>query len=101
MEEKESKLDQIEEKELLAKLEKHLQGKDFTFNPDRKVVENLIKAMVRKREKTGEYYCPCRLVTGDPEEDQRIICPCYYHQFEVERDGHCHCWLFVKKKSGE
>lgn len=90
-------VDRMEEDELLDKLKRHVQGKDFRFNPDEKVVMGLVKAMVKKREKTGDYYCPCRVVTGDIEEDKKIVCPCYYHPYEIERDGFCHCHLFVKK----
>lgn len=94
-----SKIDDMEEAELLRRLENEVKHKDYGFNPDKKIVAGLVRAMVKKKEKTGEYYCPCRVVTGDPEEDARIICPCYYHEFEIERDGHCHCMLFVKPKA--
>lgn len=96
-----SMVDKMEEEELLAKLKRHVEGKDFRFNPQEKAVMGLVGAMVKRRETHGEYYCPCRVVTGDPEQDKKIICPCYYHTFELERDGHCHCWLFVKKDAAD
>ena len=94
-----SKIDDMDEGQLLEKLRKHVKTKPFRFNPDEKVVQGLIRAMVKRKEKTGEFYCPCRVVTGNSEEDKKIICPCYYHEFEVERDGHCHCWLFVRNEA--
>lgn len=97
MDQHHSEVDNMEERELLEKLRNHLKHKDFVFNPEEKTVKGLIGAMIKRKERSGEFYCPCRMVTGDPEEDKKIICPCYYHEFEVERDGHCHCWLFVKK----
>ncbi len=97
MDSKHSKIDNLDESELREKIKNHLKGKNFTLNPDEETVTGLIGAMVKRREKTGEFYCPCRRVTGDSEEDKKIICPCFYHEFELERDGHCHCWLFVKE----
>lgn len=91
--------DDAGENELRQKLRDHLKGKDFFFNPDAEAVTDLIRAMVKKRKKTGEFHCPCRMVVGDPEKDKKIICPCDYHESELERDGHCHCRLFVKKRS--
>ncbi len=34
-------------------------------------------------------YCPC--VTND-----NVPCPCPQHQDSVEKNGKCHCGLFVK-----
>lgn len=67
------------------------------FNPDASVVERIIDGLEARERKTGMRLCPCRLARGDPAEDQKIVCPCVYHLEEVERDGHCHCWLFVKR----
>ncbi|MGR3220281.1 MAG: ferredoxin-thioredoxin reductase catalytic domain-containing protein [Candidatus Anammoxibacter sp.] len=47
------------------------------------------------KKKYGFDYCPCRIVTGDKEKDDKIICPCVYHEEEIKRDGKCHCDLFV------
>ena len=68
----------------------------FKLNPDKKIVALLIRGMVINKLKYGEFYCPCRRVTGDPEKDRLIICPCAYHKEEIERFGKCHCGLFVK-----
>lgn len=84
------------EAELRAKLDKHLATKSFRFNPDQSAVDNLITAMVKRHEKAGEFYCPCRVVTKNREQDVKIICPCVYHEDEVKNDGHCKCWLFVR-----
>lgn len=78
------------------RLEKYLVGKAFYFNPDPDIVDTIIKAMVKRREKFGEDYCPCRRVTGDREKDAAIICPCVYHEQEVDEQGHCHCNLFTR-----
>ena len=82
--------------ELLKKFRDHAKKNGFHLNPDQKVVDSLIKTLVKREKKYGKKYCPCRRVKEIREEDDKIICPCAYHKKEIERDGHCHCFLFVK-----
>jgi ferredoxin-thioredoxin reductase catalytic subunit len=41
--------------------------------------------------------CPCRLASGDRENDKDIICPCVYRAPDVEEYGSCYCNLYVSK----
>ena len=83
--------------EKIAKgFEMYAKSRGFRLNPDRKVVEMIIKGLLANEKKHGARYCPCRVVTGDKEEDRKIICPCVYHLDELNEMGHCHCNLFVK-----
>ena len=82
---------------LIKKYEEHAQAEGFLLNPDRKRVENIVRALLKKEATLGAKYCPCRVTTGDVEEDKKIICPCIYHKDEVKDMGHCLCWLFVEK----
>lgn len=68
----------------------------YKLNPDTKSVDRVVKGLVARTIKYGHAYCPCRLVMNDPEKDKKIICPCAYHKEEIERDGECHCNLFVR-----
>lgn len=77
------------------RLEKYVTGKSFGFNPDSKTVDTILGAMAKKKEKFGEEYCPCRVLSGDKKKDADIICPCIYHLAELEADGFCHCHLFT------
>ncbi|MBN2713797.1 MAG: ferredoxin:thioredoxin reductase [Planctomycetes bacterium] len=76
-------------------LDKYVEGKDFKYHPDDAVVQRIIKGLAKRKEKTGKAYCPCRLVTGKPELDEKIICPCEFHVEEIKEHGMCHCQLFV------
>jgi ferredoxin-thioredoxin reductase catalytic chain len=82
--------------ELIKEYEEYAASNGFKLNPDRKIVEAIVKGLLMREEKNGARYCPCRRVTGDIEEDKKIICPCIYHKEEIEKDGHCHCNIFVK-----
>ena len=70
---------------------------EFRLNPDRTIVERLIKGLLTNKKEYGARYCPCRSITGNLEEDKSKICPCQWHKEEIEKDGHCFCGLFAKK----
>jgi len=82
--------------ELIKQYEEYSKKNGFKLNPDKKIVEGVIKGLLAREEKFGERYCPCRRVTGNKEEDKKLICPCCWHKKEIEEQGHCHCNLFVK-----
>lgn len=77
------------------RLDEYLKSKSFYFNPDPEMVETILTAMAKRWEKHGDDYCPCRRVTGDKEKDDLIICPCVYHEAEIDKQGYCHCRLFT------
>lgn len=85
-----------EEQKLRKKLEQYAKESGFRLNPDDKIVSFVIKGLLKNKKEKGEFYCPCRIVSGDKKEDMKIICPCVYHITEINENGHCHCNLFVK-----
>ncbi len=87
-----------EEKALLEKSEKFAEETGIAMNPDEKIVNAIITGLLWKKQSNGELYCPCRALSGDKEKDKDIICPCIFHQKEIEDMSHCHCNLFVAKK---
>lgn len=84
-----------EEQAIKDRLDKYIEGKSFRYNPDDETVNRIIKGLAKRQEKTGMALCPCRLATGKPELDEKIACPCVYHEQEIEEQGMCHCQLFV------
>ena len=87
-------------KEIEERIRRHAAESPCRLNPDPKIVEALLNGLVRRKEKFGDYYCPCRVVTGNPETDGANICPCETHEDEIARTGKCHCGLFVGTKRG-
>ena len=45
----------------------------FSLNPDKRIVEAVAGGLLNREEKFGQKYCPCRKITGDKEEDKKII----------------------------
>ena len=85
--------------ELRKDAEEYARKAEIKLNPDKKIVETVIKGLFKNKQVHGEVYCPCRVVTGDKEKDKEIICPCVFDKREIELDGHCKCFLFVGEKS--
>ncbi len=85
------------EDEMRARLEAYAEAKGLRLNPDEEMVSRVIRGLVKRQQKFGKPYCPCRVVTGDPEKDDKCVCPCDYHMEEIARDGICYCRLFTSK----
>ena len=85
-------------KEILERVRQHVAESPCRLNPDERVVSALIDGLVRRKVKHGDYYCPCRIVTGNAETDRRNVCPCATHEEEIAASGKCHCGLYVGEK---
>ena len=86
----------MNEEELIEFSKKYAEEQGFKLNPNEAVVNAIIKGLLKREAEEGEKYCPCRVNSGDKEEDKKNICPCFWHKEEIERDGHCKSRLFVK-----
>lgn len=89
------------ERDILRKLRRYAKERGWILNPDSRQLRTVIKGLARNQLKFGATYCPCRLRTKNPVEDQKIVCPCVYHEGEVAEQGHCHCHLFFRAAPGE
>jgi len=98
-------VDEAEERKLQEEIretvESYAAANGYALHPDADVVAMVIKGLAKRQAKFGQAYCPCRVMSGDPEQDQAIICPCEFHQEEIERDGICHCRILVSTDYAE
>ncbi len=90
----EKPLEQVE-REVRTRLEKWLETTPYRFNPEANVADTIIRGIAIRKVKAGDEYCPCRVLSGNPKEDAKIVCPCIYHKAEIKNDGICLCNLFV------
>ncbi len=68
----------------------------YKFNTETDFVDEVLRAELEILEETGDVYCPCRVRSGDPKEDAKIVCPCipfFRDQFASLRK--CWCGLFI------
>ena len=78
-------------RELTNRYREYAKKNGFRLNPNKKIVEHLVQGLLDNEKKYGKKYCPCRR-----EHNDKVVCPCVYHKKEIEEQGHCHCFLFVK-----
>lgn len=90
-------LEKKEEIDLRKQLKDYADSQGFILNPNEKALEGIIRGLLRNKQFKGDIYCPCRTVTGNKEEDKKIVCPCIYHKTEIKEMNHCKCTLFWKK----
>jgi len=83
-------------KKVIQEYEEYAQKSGFKLNPDRGTVERIAKGLLENEKKYSFRYCPCRRISGNPEEDKSKICPCQFMRKEIEDQGHCLCGLFVR-----
>jgi ferredoxin-thioredoxin reductase catalytic subunit len=85
----------MDTKQLYEMLKKAQEPKGYYFNTDKVRVFDLLKALLINKDRYGYMACPCRLASGDKENDKDIICPCSYREPDVEDYGSCYCNLYV------
>lgn len=88
----------MEVENLYEMLRKTQEAKGYFFNKDKERVFELLKALIINKKRYGYMACPCRLASGNKENDKDIICPCVYRVPDVEEYGSCYCNLYVSKE---
>jgi len=83
--------------ELYEKLKKVHEPKGYYFSKDHERVMELVEALLVNKARYGYMVCPCRLSSGNRDNDRDIICPCDYREPDVAEFGSCYCNLYVSK----
>ena len=91
----------MDAKELYERMKKVQEPKGYFFNKDKERTLELLEALLTNKDRYGYMGCPCRLVSGDRDNDRDIICPCVYRVPDIEEDGSCYCNLYVSKEWNE
>ncbi len=81
--------------QLYEQLKKIQEPKGYFFNKDKTLVLELLEGLIANKERYGYMACPCRLASGDRDNDKDIMCPCDYRAPDVEGFGSCYCSLYV------
>jgi len=83
---------------LYGQLKKFQESKGYFFNKDQDMVMALLESLLINKERYGYMSCPCRLASGEYEEDKDMLCPCVYREEDVKEFGACFCGLYVSKQ---
>lgn len=94
-------MSEISEKTIVQvykRLNTYAESHGYHINPDIEFTKNLIKSLLINQQRYGYWACPCRLATGNKDEDLDIICPCYYRDPDLKEFGVCFCALYVSQE---
>ncbi len=81
--------------EAYEKFKKEAEETGYNVSADVEFVEMLLKNIDINIERYGYGACPCRLASGNREEDLDLICPCDYRDSDLNDYGACFCALYV------
>ena len=79
-------------------LKKAQEPKGYFFNKDKEWVLSILQDLLINKERYGYSSCPCRLASGNRENDRAIMCPCVYRTEDVKEYGSCYCNLYVTQE---
>jgi ferredoxin-thioredoxin reductase catalytic chain len=82
-------------KALTEKLHQEAEAAGYHLNPDREFTSDLVEGLLVNEARYGYRACPCRLATGERQQDLDIICPCDYRDPDLVDWGACYCALYV------
>ncbi len=90
-----------ETEKIYETLKKVQEPKGYFFNKDKKRVIEILESLLLNKQRYGYMSCPCRLASGDRENDKDIFCPCLYREADVKEYGSCYCNLYVSQDWNE
>lgn len=79
------------------RLDREAEASGYHLNPDVEFVRELVRGLITNERRYGYWACPCRLASGEKEEDLDIICPCDYRDPDLSEYGTCYYSLYVSQ----
>ena len=82
---------------LFQRLNREAEAGGYHLNPDTPFTKELVWGLLINEKRYGYWACPCRLASGNKEDDLDIICPCDYRDPDLTDYGACYCALYVSQ----
>jgi ferredoxin-thioredoxin reductase catalytic subunit len=82
---------------LCKKLDREAESSGYHLNPDVDFTHQLVRGLLINEARYGYWACPCRLASGEKEDDLDIICPCDYRDADLHEYDQCYCALYVSE----
>jgi ferredoxin-thioredoxin reductase catalytic subunit len=83
---------------LHEKLKREAESAGYHLNPDMAMTRELLNGLLVNEKRYGYPACPCRLASGQKDEDLDIICPCDYRDPDLTDFNACYCSLYVSRR---
>jgi ferredoxin-thioredoxin reductase catalytic subunit len=93
----EQQISMEEVQKLYERLNREAEASGYRLNPDVEFVKQLLRGLITNERRYGYQACPCRLSSGNKEEDLDIICPCDYRDPDLNDYDTCYCSLYVSE----
>jgi ferredoxin-thioredoxin reductase catalytic subunit/rubredoxin len=93
----EKEITQAEVDKLYRRLNQEAEAAGYHLNPDVEFTKNLVKSLIVNERRYGYWACPCRLASGNKQDDLDIICPCDYRDPDLNDFDSCYCALYVSE----
>jgi ferredoxin-thioredoxin reductase catalytic chain len=87
-----------EAEETYERLKRVNEVRGYFFSKDKPMTMELIEGLLTNKQRYGYMCCPCRLASGNRDNDKDIICPCDYREPDVKEYGSCYCNLYVSRE---
>ncbi|MDD5190991.1 MAG: ferredoxin-thioredoxin reductase catalytic domain-containing protein [Dehalococcoidales bacterium] len=72
------------------KLKKEAEAGGYHLHPDPEIVKALAHGILVNQQRLGYGSCPCRLASGDKDDDLDIVCPCDYRDPDLNEYDTCY-----------
>jgi ferredoxin-thioredoxin reductase catalytic chain len=82
---------------LYKKLRAEAESGGYHLNPDTDMTRKLVSGLLVNEKRYGYPSCPCRLASGNKDEDLDIICPCDYRDPDLDEYNACYCSLYISQ----
>jgi ferredoxin-thioredoxin reductase catalytic chain len=75
---------------IYEQVKKEAEAGGYHLNPDVSFTRELIEGLLLNEKRYGYWACPCRLPSGNRNEDLDIICPCDYRDPDLTDYDACY-----------
>jgi ferredoxin-thioredoxin reductase catalytic chain len=82
---------------LYERLKSEAESGGYQLNPDKAMTRELLNGLLVNEKRYGYPSCPCRLASGNKDDDLDIICPCDYRDPDLGDYNACYCSLYVSR----
>lgn len=82
---------------LYDRLNREAEAAGYHLNPDVEFTMELVGGLLTNEKRYGYWACPCRLASGEKQQDSDIICPCDYRDLDLSDYHTCYCGLYVSE----
>jgi len=81
------------------KVKEEAESAGYILNNDIEFTKGLLKNILINIDRYGYGACPCRLASGERNEDLDIICPCDYRDPDLNEYDACYCALYISHEA--